>query len=60
MNMAADPSVDSDALVRRKPGLIARVRTALIGAVMSALGVFLILSALTHNPLDPSLNVATG
>ncbi len=60
MTLAADPSVDSEAPVRRKPGLIARVRTALIGAVMCALGVFLILSALTHNPLDPSLNAATG
>jgi S-DNA-T family DNA segregation ATPase FtsK/SpoIIIE len=60
MTMAADPSLDSDTPVRRKPGLIARVRTALIGAMMSALGVFLILSTLSHNPLDPSLNAATG
>ncbi|WP_022701194.1 FtsK/SpoIIIE family DNA translocase [Oceanicaulis alexandrii] len=60
MTMAADPSLDSDTPVRRKPGLIARVRTALIGAVMTALGAFVIVSMLSHNPLDPSLNAATG
>jgi len=40
--------------------LIARVRTFVLGVVMSAGGAFLILAALSHNPFDPSLNAATG
>ncbi|WP_421856692.1 DNA translocase FtsK 4TM domain-containing protein [Oceanicaulis sp.] len=60
MKMAADPSLESETPVRRRPGLIARVRTAVVGFVMTVLGAFVIVSMLSHNPLDPSLNAATG
>jgi S-DNA-T family DNA segregation ATPase FtsK/SpoIIIE len=60
--MSASPETASaaDQPVRRAPGLIARVRTALIGGAMTAGGAFAILAALSHNPFDPSLNAATG
>ncbi|TRO96387.1 cell division protein FtsK [Glycocaulis profundi] len=41
-------------------GLFARARALLIGAGMTAAGGFLLASALTHHPLDPSLNAATS
>jgi DNA segregation ATPase FtsK/SpoIIIE, S-DNA-T family len=41
-------------------GLLARARAFVIGAGMTAAGGFLLASALTHHPLDPSLNAATS
>ncbi len=43
-----------------KPGLIARVRTFVVGAVLTALGAFVLVSVFSHNPLDPSWNAVTG
>ena len=51
---------DIDAKVRRDPSrLAARLRSGLIGLVMIAAGAALAVSIFGHNPLDPSLNVAT-
>jgi len=60
MTDSLDPGFDPDAPAPYSPSLLARVRTALTGVVMTTIGAFVIMAALTHNPFDPSLNAATG
>ncbi|PWE18457.1 cell division protein FtsK [Marinicauda salina] len=52
---ASDDSPDAPA----KPGVFARARAALVGTAATAFGAFLLVAALSHDPLDPSLNVAS-
>jgi len=43
-----------------RAGLIAQVRAVLVGGTMTALGALALIAIFSHNPLDPSLNGATG
>ena len=43
-----------------KPGLIARLRTFVVGVGLAAGGLFVLVSVFSHDPLDPSLNAVTG
>ena len=43
-----------------RPSLLARVRTLLAGLAMTAAGGFALIACLSHNPLDPSWNAASG
>ncbi|TGY89224.1 DNA translocase FtsK [Marinicauda algicola] len=45
---------------RPRASLFARLRTLATGLAMTGLGAFLLVAALSHHPLDPSLNVASG
>ncbi|XBQ16921.1 MAG: DNA translocase FtsK 4TM domain-containing protein [Oceanicaulis sp.] len=49
-----------DDVIETPPGLIARVRTFVVGAAMAAAGGFTLAATLSHDPLDPSLNAATS
>ncbi|MEO1038947.1 MAG: DNA translocase FtsK [Pseudomonadota bacterium] len=52
----------SSASARRAPapGFSARARVLLLGLALSALGAFFFVALVSHSPLDPSLNVASG
>ncbi|MFP4518829.1 MAG: DNA translocase FtsK 4TM domain-containing protein, partial [Oceanicaulis sp.] len=60
MSASAAPLSPSDTVIDAPPGLMARVRTALTGLALTAAGGFALASLFSHDPLDPSLNAATG
>ncbi len=59
MAAMTDAAADRDLIVAPKPGFLARVRALLLGAGCAALGGFVLVGVFSHNPLDPSWNVAT-
>jgi S-DNA-T family DNA segregation ATPase FtsK/SpoIIIE len=56
----SDAAADFDETVTgSKPGLMARARTFVVGAGLSAFGLFVLVSVFSHDPLDPSWNAVT-
>ena len=60
--MCADMTAEhsSDTLVQPRAGLIARLRTFLIGTGLWLVGLFVLISVFSHDPLDPSFNVISN
>ena len=58
--MAAMTAADPDLAFTTRLGFFARMHALLLGAALTALGVFMLIAVFSHNPLDPSWNASTG